>query len=163
MQPPPPSQPPPNTQQQPADTPASSYMTSDVQFDDLHNRLQLIAVSVDSFSRELTKLAENSEGRHRELMRNTMASSGEQLNAMDQRIQGIEMSIRNYDGKLSNIQAILKDSHSSLTEGLPAHMANRKHSLIYIVDQSLTIAQSSPQNPPAWVFSSLYLSVSSSF
>lgn len=57
-------------------------------------------------------------------MRNTMTSSGDQLNQMDQRIQSIERSVRGYDSKLSNIQTLLKDSHSSLIEGLPAHMTN---------------------------------------
>jgi hypothetical protein len=113
---------------------------------------------MDSFSRELTKLADNSEGRHRELMRNTMSSSGDQLNAMDQRLQSIERSVRDHDGKLSNIQTLLKDSHSSLIEGLPAHMTNSKLLYICLFDQTLIFLQSYPLNLPVWESSSLYLS-----
>ncbi len=160
MQPPPA---PPNTQFQPADTPSSSFVTSDAQFDDLHSRLQIIAASVDSLSRELTKLADNSEGRHRELMRNTMASSGDQLNAMDQRVQSIERSVRDYDGKLSNIQTLLKDSHSSLIEGLPAHMTNSNPLFAWLLGRMLTFTQSYPLNRLEWVSSSLYLSYFSFF
>lgn len=106
----------------PPDTPASSIPNQDAQFADLHDRLQLLAHSIDTVFQEVRALAEKSEGRHQELSRNVM--SADRLNAMDSRLQGIEKMVRDYQGQLSNLQGILKDSHSSLAESLPKHMGD---------------------------------------
>lgn len=95
---------------------------SDAQFDDLHNRLQTMAQSIDSLFQEVKQLADKSEGRHQELARNVIAA--DRLSSMDQRLQGIEKTMREYQGQFSSLQGILKDSHSSLVEGLPKHMSD---------------------------------------
>ncbi|KAK4693438.1 hypothetical protein P7C71_g3968, partial [Lecanoromycetidae sp. Uapishka_2] len=104
------------------DTPASSIQNQDAQFADLHDRLQLLSHSIDTVSREVKALAEKSEGRHQELSRNFV--SADKLSAIDQRLQGIEKTVRDYQGQFSNLQGILKDSHSSLAESLPKHMGD---------------------------------------
>ena len=106
----------------PADTPAASIPNQDAQFADLHNRLQNLAHSIDILFQEIIGLAEKSEGRHREVSRNVM--SADKLNAMDQRLQGIEKTVRDYQGQFSSLQAIFKDSHSNLAESLPKHMGD---------------------------------------
>ena len=100
----------------PPETPASAIDQSK-QFEDLHNRLQIVTHLVDVILNEVKVLADKSDGRHQELSRNAM--SADRLNAMDQRIQGIEKTVRDYQGQFSSLQAILKDSHSSLAESLP--------------------------------------------
>lgn len=83
-----------------------------------------MAHAVDNIFSELTKLAERSEGRHQELARNAMST--DKLNAMDQRIQNVETILRDYKGQLSNLDRLLKESHSRLTVGLPQHMSESK-------------------------------------
>lgn len=84
----------------------------------------MIAHAVDSIFGELTKQAENSEWRHQELVRNAMST--DKLNAMDQRIQNVERIVRDYQGQLSNLDKLLKESHSRLTVGLSQHMSESK-------------------------------------
>lgn len=107
-----------------ADTLASSFKSQDSQFEDLHNRLQVLAHAMDALYREITKLAKESEGRHQQLAQNSPVT--EKLNAMDQKIQTIESIVREHSGQLANLQAFLRDSHSKLTVGLPQHMTESK-------------------------------------
>ena len=100
---------------------------SDAQFDDLRSRLQTMAQTVDTLFQEVKQLAEISEGRHQELSRKIIAA--DRLNSMDQRLQGIEKTVREYQGQFSTLQNTLKDSHSSLVEGLPKHMSDSVYSL----------------------------------
>lgn len=110
--------------------PPPAYSQSDLmasqksQFEDLHRRLQGMAIVMDSLFQEVKQLAEKSEGRHQELSRNVMPA--DRLNGMDQRLQGIEKTVRDYQGQFSNLQVIMKDSHSSLVEGLPKHMGDSR-------------------------------------
>lgn len=107
-----------------ADTLASSFRSQDSQFEDLHNRLQVLAHAMDALYKEITKLAKESEMRHQQLLQNSPVA--EKLNAMDQKIQIIESIVREHSGQLANLQAILRDSHSKLTVGLPQHMTESK-------------------------------------
>ena len=114
------SPPPPQTQAPPT-------ALSDAQFEDLHNRLQAMAQSIDNIVQEFKQLADRSEGRHQELSRKIIAA--DRLNSMDQRLQGIEKNVREYQGQFSSLQNTLRDSHSSLVEGLPKHMSDSIYSL----------------------------------
>ena len=117
---------PPQQQQLFQDTPASQYTSQDAQFADLHEKLQLMAHSLDNIFREVSKLAQNSEGRHQEISRNVM--SADQLNAMDQRVQGIEKTVRDYQGEFSRLHRIFENSHSNMMQNLPAQMTESKSS-----------------------------------
>lgn len=121
-QPPPVGQPDNRGNAPPPETQAPSTAPSDAQFNDLQSRLQTMAQSIDSLFQEVKQLAEKSEGRHLELSRNVIAA--ERLSSMDQRLQGIEKTVRDYQGQFSSLQSTLKDSHSSLVEGLPKHMSD---------------------------------------
>lgn len=111
----------------PPETQAPPTAPLNAQFSDLHDRLQTMAQSIDSLFQEVKQLADKSEGRHHELSRNVIAA--DRLNSMDQRLQGIEKTVREYQGQFSSLQSTLKDSHSSLVEGLPKHMSDSMYSL----------------------------------
>lgn len=121
-QPPPVGQPDNRGNAPPPETQAPSTAPSDAQFNDLQSRLQTMAQSIDSLFQEVKQLAEKSEGRHLELSRNVIAA--DRLSSVDQRLQGIEKTVRDYQGQFSSLQSTLKDSHSSLVEGLPKHMSD---------------------------------------
>lgn len=123
------SQPPPGEQPDknaasPPDTPASTIVDHTAQFEDLHNRLQIMAHQLDNLFREVKGLADRSEGRHQETTRNAL--SVDRFNAMDTRLQGIEKTVRDYQGQFSSLQNVLRDSHISLAESLPKHMGDSK-------------------------------------
>ena len=113
----------------PPDTPSSSIDQSK-QFEDLHDQLQTLTSLVDNLVSEVKVLADKSEGRHQELARNVM--SVERLIAMDQRLQGIENTVRDYQGQFSSLQSVLKDSHSSLAESLPKRMGDSTYSFFVL-------------------------------
>lgn len=52
--------------------------------------------------------------------------SGDQLNAMDQRIQGIEKTVRDYQGEFSRMHRNFENSHSNMMQNLPAQMTESK-------------------------------------
>ncbi|KAL8807821.1 MAG: hypothetical protein Q9182_000470 [Xanthomendoza sp. 2 TL-2023] len=103
--------------------------SSDAQFasqvTDLQNRLQTLSQSLDNVFREVQQLASKSEARHQDLSHKI--GSHEQLSAMDTRIQSIENTLRDFSGHFSNIHSSLKDSHSTLNEGLTQHMTHSKN------------------------------------
>ncbi|KAL6717116.1 hypothetical protein ACLMJK_005031 [Lecanora helva] len=103
-------------------SPAAPVTDHTRQFDDLNGRLENMAHQFDSLLREVKGLGDKSEGRHQELSRNVM--SADRLNAMDQRLEGIEKVVRDYQGQFTSLQSVLRDSHSSLTENLPKHMSD---------------------------------------
>lgn len=108
----------------PPDTHPSLHQSSEAQFEDLHNRIQSLAHSMDGLFVELAKLADRSEGRHQELSRNFV--SADRINALDQKLNSIETTVRDFQGQFSGLQNVLKDSHSSLAEGLPKHMSDSR-------------------------------------
>ncbi|KAL8731452.1 MAG: hypothetical protein Q9166_003427 [cf. Caloplaca sp. 2 TL-2023] len=101
---------------------ASSDAQFAVQFTDLQNRLQTLSQSLENVLREVQQLASKSDARHQDLSHKVMSS--EQLSAMDTRIQSIENTLRGYSGQFSDIQNSLKDSHSTLNEGLTQQMTH---------------------------------------
>lgn len=102
--------------------PASPIVDHTPHFEDLHNRLENMALQFDILLREVKGLGEKSEGRHQELSRNVM--SADRFNAMNQRLESIEKTVRDYQSQFSSLQSVLRDSHSSLTENLPKHMSD---------------------------------------
>lgn len=139
-----------------ADALASSFKSQDSQFEDLHNRLQVLAHAMDALYREITKLAKESEGRHQQLVQNSLVT--EKLNAMDQKILTIESTVREYPGQFANLQRILKESHSKLTVGLPEHMTESKDppNLQTLKRKFLAniLKKSSPKGLLGWEYSS---------
>ena len=108
----------------PPDAPAPS-VDQTAQFQDLQNRLQTLARSIDSLYNEVRVLADRSESRHQELSRKGI--SPDRLDAIDVRLNGIETIVRGYRGQFSGLETSLKDTHSSLAENLPKHMGDRTY------------------------------------
>lgn len=111
-----------------------------------------MAHAFDNLYLEVRRLADKSEGRHQELVRNVMTA--DKLNAMDQRIQNIEITVQGYQKQFTSLQGLLSESHSRLTVGLPQHMSESKDlslfiSLVYIllnaVNDVLVISTKSPR------------------
>ena len=119
---------------------AQQVAPSDAQLEDLRNRLQLMTQTMDNLFQEVRQLADKSQGRHQELSHKIIAA--DRLNSMDQRLQGIEKTVREYQGQLSSLHIILKDSHSSLVEGLPKHMSDSTSSLTLPNCRHVTVSRS---------------------
>lgn len=111
------------------DKPASAYSSSDAQFYDLHNRLQLATHQINNIFREVQSLGKYLEERHNDLASRAMPHIPyDQISAMDVRIQTIENVVRaiqkdvegkDYREHLTSLQAALKDTQTSLTDALP--------------------------------------------
>jgi mannose-binding lectin 1 len=113
--------PPQNAHAAPEDAKASTIVSQESQFADLHDRLQNMAHVLDGVYEEVVKLSLLSEGRHQEIARNFV--SGDKLNAMDQKLQSIETTVQGYQQQFLGLQKLVRDSHSRLTVGLPQHMS----------------------------------------
>lgn len=83
--------------------------------------------SVENIFSQLVKLAESSENRHRELVPKV-----DRLSSLEQKLQSAESTLaaikkevesRDYQGHFAKLQESLKDTHSSLLEGLPQSMS----------------------------------------
>ncbi|KAL9586923.1 MAG: hypothetical protein Q9212_000595 [Teloschistes hypoglaucus] len=101
---------------------SSSDIQLAAQVTDLQNRLQSMSQQVDNVFREVQQLVSKFEARHQELAHKI--TSNEQLSALDRRVQSFEDTLRSYEGHFSSIQGALKDSHSTLNEGLTQHMTH---------------------------------------
>ncbi|KAL8988945.1 MAG: hypothetical protein Q9177_002062 [Variospora cf. flavescens] len=101
---------------------ASSNGQLTVQFTELQNRLSTLSQSLDNVFREVQSLSAKSDARHQDLTKRV--SFNEQLNTMDQKVQSIENTLRDYSGQFSSIRGVLKDSHSTLNEGLTQQMTH---------------------------------------
>ncbi|KAL8927439.1 MAG: hypothetical protein Q9208_002244 [Pyrenodesmia sp. 3 TL-2023] len=121
---PPPQQPPHGGQvnDQGSQQASSNNAQFAVQFTDLQNRLSTLSQSLDNVFREVQSLSAKSDARHQDLSQRV--SPNPKLESMDQKIQGIENTLRSYQGQLSSIQGMVKDSHSTLNEGLTEHMTH---------------------------------------
>ncbi|KAL9043264.1 MAG: hypothetical protein Q9214_003544, partial [Letrouitia sp. 1 TL-2023] len=102
---------------------ASKQSGSDAQYTELHRKLQIMGQSVDNVLREVLQLATKSEGRHQEISRSF--TTKDELHTIDQRIKSIENTLHEYHTQFANLQGLLKDSHSSLNEGLTQQMTHR--------------------------------------
>lgn len=89
--------------------------------------------SVDNVLREVLQLATKSEGRHQEISRSFMTK--DELHTIDQRVKSIENTLREYQTQFASLQGLLKDSHSSLNEGLTQQMTHRMSFLSLQVEE----------------------------
>lgn len=117
-------------------TPSSSSITPQ-EFSQLQNRVESMSQSVENIFSQLVKLAESSENRHRELVPKV-----DRLGGMDQRLQSVESTLaaikkevesRDYQGHFAKLQESLKDTHSSLLEGLPQSMSQSTYFVRFFV------------------------------
>lgn len=106
----------------PPSPPASEYKSSDTQFADLHDRLISLSSSIERLTSEVSKLAANTEGRHQEVLRNL--PPGDKLNSLEQKLTGIENTMRGFEGHISTLKTTVRDSHSKLADGLTSHVSD---------------------------------------
>ena len=133
----PPPQKAPSDQQQGNAAPILNKPLSSIssqEFAQLQNRIQSMSQSVENLFSQLVKLAETSGNRHQELVPKV-----DRLSTMDQRLQSIESTVaaikkelesRDYQGHFAKLQESLKDTHSSLLEGLPLSMSQSTSSFL---------------------------------
>ncbi|KAI4211816.1 MAG: hypothetical protein LQ351_005457 [Letrouitia transgressa] len=112
---------------------ASKQSISNAQYTELHRRIQVMGQSVDNVLREVLQLATKSEGRHQEISRSFMTK--DELHTIDQRVKSIENTLREYQTQFASLQGLLKDSHSSLNEGLTQQMTHRMSFLSLQVEE----------------------------
>lgn len=113
-----------NSYRAPEDAKASSITSQELQFADLHDRLQRMAHVLDATFEEAVRLSHLAEGRHQEIVRNFV--SKDKINSMEQKIQTIDNAVQGYQQQFTNLQKLVRDSHSRLTVGLPQHMNESK-------------------------------------
>ena len=116
-----------HTAQTQEDSPASKYQSSDSQFEDLHNRLQSIQAFIESLNKEISNIKGDAENRHREVTRGLLSRDTlNEISSQGQKLDRIEKTMNSFQERFSNLQNAMKDSHISLTEGLPQHVSNSK-------------------------------------
>ena len=113
------------------DTPASSIKSQDAQFADLHNRLQVMNHAMDNLFREITKISSATQARQQDFQQNV--GSGDQLKALDERLQKIESGLegirketKDYTMHFQDLHNTLKYRHDTLLESLPDAMGHSK-------------------------------------
>ena len=94
------------------------------QFQDLHHRLEQMSQHFDGLLQEVKGLGDRSDGKLQQI--SSSAISKDRLDTMDQRLAGIEKTMRDNQAQFASLQMMLSDSHSSLHENLPRHMSESK-------------------------------------
>ncbi|KAL9106248.1 MAG: hypothetical protein Q9227_008716 [Pyrenula ochraceoflavens] len=72
-------------------TPASHYRTSDAQFADLHNRLQMMNHAISNVFKQFTSHTQREEERFKEIL--SRAATADNIASLDQRLKNIERTI----------------------------------------------------------------------
>lgn len=115
------------------DHPASYYTTSEQQFADLHNRLQLINHATTNLIREVTALSSKTDRNHKELLQNLvtrdmLANLDARLLRIEQGLQAIKRDLegKDYQDRFAQLQETLRHSHVSLAENLQGAVTNSK-------------------------------------
>ena len=76
---------------------------------------------------DISTLRRDGENRHREILRGlinkeTVDKIASQMDKLDR----IERTVDSFHEQFSSLQGAMRESHRSLTEGLPVHMSNSK-------------------------------------
>jgi lectin, mannose-binding 1 len=119
------------------DTPASQYTTTETQFADLHNRLNLLSKSITNLFSEVSRLSSSLEARHNELVNripanNAAPNTNSQSNtALDNRLANLERILTSmekelksgdHSGQFAKISEQIQQTHVGVTEHVPARM-----------------------------------------
>ncbi|KAG8531573.1 uncharacterized protein KY384_003203 [Bacidia gigantensis] len=95
------------------------------QFGDLTNRLQSLAQAVQKLEDEIGILHRDSDAHYRDIERALL--NRDTLNSIisqNDRIERIDKTLTSFQSQVSNLHGLMKDSHDSLTEGIPKHLSN---------------------------------------
>ena len=132
---PPPQQQGQNPSQQPGmlpvdDTPASAYTTTEAQFADLHNRLNLLSKSFSTLFTELQRVSSTLDARHSEILAR-IPSSSSSMTSLDNRIASLDRTVSNLERELKSsdhtaqfakLSEQIAQTHNSVTEHVPQRL-----------------------------------------
>ena len=107
-----------------------AYPAYDAQFDSLHNKLQDLARAIQKVEDTIGLVHRDSENQHRDISRGLV--NRDTINSVisqNDKIERIERTISTFESRFSALQGVMKDSHDSLTEGIPKHLSNSKFPL----------------------------------
>ncbi len=111
---------------EPKDTDPTAFLTSEAQFADLHNRLQLLSHAVHNLFREISAHTTAEEARYNEILRQLPSTSA--MTNLDRRVQNIEKMISDlkkeiesgdHKSQFDRIQEKLERTSAGISEHLP--------------------------------------------
>ncbi|KAF2108700.1 concanavalin A-like lectin/glucanase domain-containing protein [Lophiotrema nucula] len=119
------------TQQMMADVLAASIKSQDDRFADTHNRLQNLMHQVTTFHDYVARVDAENHDRYNNLM-NKIVAIDDKINAMLRNVEKVErtsmevqrdLESKDFKDMLNTVHRAIEDSHSSLSAGMPAAMA----------------------------------------
>lgn len=111
------------------DTPASKYTTNEAQFEDLHNRLNLLSKSISNLFTEVTKLLQTQESNYKDLL--SRMPNGQLINNLDQRVANLdrmitslerELKTSDHNAQFAKLSEQLTKTHEGVTEHVPQRL-----------------------------------------
>lgn len=107
-------------------SPASNYRTSDAQFADLHNRLQMMSHSVLNVVKELQAHSRREEERYQELLRkipstDTITSVDRRISALERTVDELKREIQRGDHgeRFDRLERRVSEIHSTVRNHVP--------------------------------------------
>ncbi len=111
------------------DAPASQFTTSDTQFADLHNRLNLLSKSISTLFTELQRVSSTLESRHNDLTSRmpssqSISSLDTRVSNLDRIVSSLEKELKSSDHKnqFAKISEQIAQTQTSVTEHVPQRM-----------------------------------------
>jgi mannose-binding lectin 1 len=114
---------------QPDDTPASHYTTSEAQFADLHNRLNLLSKSISNLFTEMQRMSSTLDTRHNDLI--SRIPSSQSISSLDNRVaildrivSSLEKELKSSDHRtqFAKISEQIAQTHLGVTEHVPQRL-----------------------------------------
>lgn len=111
------------------DTPASYYTTSEAQFTDLHNRLNLLAKSITNLFGEIQRHTAAEEARYKEIL--ARMPNGQMISSLDSRVANLDRIVSNLERELKSsdhkaqfakISEQIAQTHVGVTEHVPQRL-----------------------------------------
>ena len=111
------------------DTPASHYTTSETQFADLHNRLNMLSKSISNLFTEITRHTAAEEARYKEILaripnEQLLKTLESRIGNLDRVVGDVERELKSSDHKsqFAKISEQLSQTHLGVTEHVPERM-----------------------------------------
>ena len=113
----------------PDDTPASQYTTSETQFADLHNRLNLLSKSISNLFGEFQRVSSTLESRHNDLL--SRMPSAQSVSSLDNRVANLDRIVSSLEKELKSsdhrthfakLSEQIAQTHLGVTEQMPQRL-----------------------------------------
>ena len=111
------------------DTPASQFTTSDAQFADLHNRLNLISKSISTLFTEMQRLSTTLDSHQKDLL--SRIPSSQSLSTLDTRVSSLDRTVSSlekelksgdHSGQFAKLSEQIAQTHLGVTEHVPQRL-----------------------------------------